>query len=88
MRKKSRLQCPRWRSIPRIGPGRARAIVSWLRRQQAQLGLTVDADVDSAEADGMPLVTAELVEGCQHRFGNGSSKGRAAPRNVYRQTQR
>jgi hypothetical protein len=23
-----------WRSIPRIGPGRARAIVSWLRRQQ------------------------------------------------------
>ncbi|SAL66127.1 phage integrase family protein [Caballeronia humi] len=38
-----------WRSIPRIGPGRPRAIVSWLRRQQAVLGLTVDADVDSVE---------------------------------------
>ena len=25
-----------WRSIPRIGPGRARAIVSWLRRQQTR----------------------------------------------------
>jgi site-specific recombinase XerD len=51
-----------WRSIPRIGPGRARAIVSWLRRQQNALGLTVDADVDSAERDGEPLVADELVE--------------------------
>ena len=51
-----------WRSIPRIGPGRARAIVSWLRRQQASLGLIVDADVDSVENEGMPLVAAELVE--------------------------
>lgn len=51
-----------WRSIPRIGPGRARAIVSWLRRQQAALGLTVEADADSVEQDGVPLVTAELVE--------------------------
>ena len=51
-----------WRSIPRIGPGRARAIVSWLRRQQSALGLTVDADVDSVEQEGVPLVAAELVE--------------------------
>ncbi|SAL82605.1 integrase [Caballeronia terrestris] len=51
-----------WRSIPRIGPGRARAIVSWLRRQQTALGLTVDADVDSVEREGVPLVAAELVE--------------------------
>ncbi|BCZ85749.1 hypothetical protein PTKU64_94240 (plasmid) [Paraburkholderia terrae] len=51
-----------WRSIPRIGPGRARAIVSWLRRQQTALGLTVDADVDSMEHDGVPLVVAKLVE--------------------------
>jgi Phage integrase protein len=51
-----------WRSIPRIGPGRARAIVSWLRRQQVSLGLTVDADVDSFEAEGVPLVAADLVE--------------------------
>ncbi len=41
-----------WRSIPRIGRGRARAIVSWLRRQQAKLHLTVDIDVDSEERDG------------------------------------
>ena len=51
-----------WRSIPRIGPGRARAIVSWLRRQQSALGLTVDADVDSVEQEGVTLVAAELVE--------------------------
>jgi integrase len=51
-----------WRSIPRIGPGRARAIVSWLRRQQSALGLTVDADVDSVEQEGVRLVAAELVE--------------------------
>jgi hypothetical protein len=51
-----------WRSIPRIGSGRARAIVSWLRRQQAPLGLFVDADVDSAEKEGVPLIAPELVE--------------------------
>ena len=51
-----------WRSIPRIGPGRARAIISWLRRQQTALGLTVDADVDSVEQAGVPLVAAALVE--------------------------
>jgi hypothetical protein len=36
--------------------------VSWLRRQQSALGLTVDADVDSVEQEGMTLVAAELVE--------------------------
>ncbi|MCI1047784.1 site-specific integrase [Caballeronia zhejiangensis] len=51
-----------WRSIPRIGPGRARAIVSWLRKQQASLQLTIDADVDSEERDGVPLIAADLVE--------------------------
>ncbi|WP_327384313.1 site-specific integrase [Caballeronia choica] len=51
-----------WRSIPRIGPGRTRAIISWLRRQQSALGLTVDADVDSVEQAGVPLVAAALVE--------------------------
>ncbi|WP_235366145.1 phage integrase family protein [Caballeronia zhejiangensis] len=51
-----------WRSIPRIGPGRARAIVSWLRKQQASLQLTIEADVDSEEQDGVPLIAAELVE--------------------------
>ncbi|WP_459906092.1 phage integrase family protein [Caballeronia sp. HLA56] len=51
-----------WRSIPRIGPGGARAIVSWLRRQQAALQLTIEADVNSAEQLGVPLVAAELIE--------------------------
>ena len=79
-----------WRSIPRIGPGRARAIVSWLRRQQAPLGLTVDADVDSVEKEGMPLVAAELVEVVFARGSHQprSSKGRAAPRRVPRQIKR
>ncbi|MDR5748914.1 phage integrase family protein [Caballeronia sp. LZ029] len=51
-----------WRSIPRIGPGRARAIVSWLRRHEKSLQLTVAVDVDSVEHDGVPLVAAEVVE--------------------------
>jgi hypothetical protein len=51
-----------WRSIPRIGPGRARVIVSWLPKQQASLQLTVEADVDSVEQDGVPWVAAEIVE--------------------------
>nr|WP_250495365.1 phage integrase family protein [Caballeronia sp. GAWG1-1] len=51
-----------WRSIPRIGRGRARAIVSWLRKHQAKLQLTVEIDVDSEERDGVPPVADELVE--------------------------
>ncbi|WP_250481192.1 phage integrase family protein [Caballeronia sp. GAOx1] len=51
-----------WRSIPRIGRGRARAIVSWLRKQQAKLRLTVEIDIDSDERDGVPLVADEVVE--------------------------
>ncbi|SAL80957.1 integrase [Caballeronia terrestris] len=65
-----------WRSIPRIGPGRARVIVSWLRRQQAVLGLTVDTDVDSIEAEGVPLVAAALVEVVPDLASNhGASRG-------------
>jgi integrase len=51
-----------WRSIPRIGRGRARAIVSWLRKHQAKLQVSVEIDVDSEERDGVPLVADELVE--------------------------
>ncbi|WP_310397616.1 phage integrase family protein [Caballeronia sp. LP006] len=51
-----------WRSIPRIGRGRARAIVSWLRKHQAKLQLTIEIDVDSEERDGVPLMADELVE--------------------------
>ena len=42
-----------WRSIPRIGPQRARVIVTWLRRHEATLGKRVEADVDAT-----PLVPA------------------------------
>jgi integrase len=37
-----------WRSVPRIGALRARAIVAWLRRHEVTLGASVAADVDTA----------------------------------------
>jgi len=42
-----------WRSMPRIGPHRARAIVAWLRRHESDLGKRIDGDVDT-----QPLVPA------------------------------
>ncbi|CAE6820893.1 Tyrosine recombinase XerC [Paraburkholderia aspalathi] len=48
-----------WRAVPRIGFGRARVIVAWLRRHADTLGVTVSADVDAAEplvAPGDPVV--------------------------------
>lgn len=44
-----------WRSVPRVGPGRARAIVAWLRRHESAIGLRVEADVDLVE----PLAAAD-----------------------------
>ncbi|HEM7898776.1 TPA: hypothetical protein U2L33_002852 [Burkholderia cenocepacia] len=38
-----------WRAVPRIGAGRARSIVSWLRRHEATIGLRVEADVDARD---------------------------------------
>ncbi len=35
-----------WRSVPRIGAGRARILIAWLRRHEATLGQRVDADVE------------------------------------------
>ncbi len=43
-----------WRSVPRIGVGRARALVAWLRRHAETIGQTVDADVDGVD----PLLAA------------------------------
>lgn len=43
-----------WRSVPRVGVGRARAIVAWLRRHADTLGATVAVDVDGVD----PLVAA------------------------------
>src|SRR5258708_226066 len=36
-----------WRSVPRIGPHRARVLVAWLRRHENDLGKRIDADVDT-----------------------------------------
>ncbi len=36
-----------WRSMPRIGPHRARVLVAWLRRHEKDLGKSIDADVDT-----------------------------------------
>jgi integrase len=36
-----------WRSMPRIGPQRARVLVAWLRRHENDLGKRIDADVDT-----------------------------------------
>lgn len=38
-----------WRSVPRIGPHRARTIVTWLRRHEASIGVVLEADVDTRE---------------------------------------
>ncbi|MCX5544687.1 site-specific integrase [Paraburkholderia sp. CNPSo 3076] len=48
-----------WRSVPRIGPGRARLIVAWLRRHERAIGLRVEPDVELAD----PLVApdAEII---------------------------
>jgi integrase len=42
-----------WRSMPRIGPQRARVLVAWLRRHEHDLGRRIEADVDT-----QPLVPA------------------------------
>ncbi|KVL65423.1 site-specific integrase [Burkholderia ubonensis] len=38
-----------WRSVPRIGVGRARTVVAWLRRHADTLGDTVAVDVDPVD---------------------------------------
>ncbi|MGZ2749962.1 phage integrase family protein [Burkholderia stagnalis] len=39
-----------WRSVPRIGAGRARVLVAWLRRHAASIGMAVERDVDVGDA--------------------------------------
>jgi site-specific recombinase XerD len=39
-----------WRSVPRIGAGRARVLVAWLRRHAASIGTAVGPDVDAGDA--------------------------------------
>jgi integrase len=47
-----------WRSVPRIGAGRAAVVVAWLRRHESHIQLRVDADVDTCD----PLVADEVVQ--------------------------
>src|SRR5471032_61812 len=47
-----------WRSVPRIGAGRAAVVVAWLRRHESPIQLRVDADVDTRD----PLVADEVVQ--------------------------
>ncbi|KVL70323.1 site-specific integrase [Burkholderia ubonensis] len=39
-----------WRSVPRIGAGRARVLVAWLRRHAASIGADVEPNVDAGDA--------------------------------------
>jgi integrase len=50
-----------WRSVPRIGPLRARTLVAWLRRHEAPLGVQVAADVDTRPL--MPSAEAVVIGG-------------------------
>ncbi|MCA8325977.1 phage integrase family protein [Burkholderia cepacia] len=38
-----------WRSVPRIGVGRARVLVAWLRTHAASIGAAVEPDVDAGD---------------------------------------
>lgn len=46
-----------WRPVPRIGAGRARHIVAWLRQHEASIGAGVAEDIELAD----PLEAAEVV---------------------------
>ena len=55
-----------WRAIPRIGPGRAQRIVSWLRQNEREIGLRVAGDVvldDPFRAQEADLVTIDTCSG-------------------------
>ncbi|TEU48809.1 phage integrase family protein, partial [Burkholderia cepacia] len=39
-----------WRSVPRIGVGRARVLAAWLRRHASSIGAAVEVDVDAGDA--------------------------------------
>jgi integrase len=55
-----------WRAVRRIGPGRARRIVAWLRRHENTIGRTVDRDVD--EHPHLAAADTQIVEiGGPHR---------------------
>jgi len=57
-----------WRSVPRIGPGRAQILVQWLRRHADTLGVRVDADVDRAEPFQAPAAQRVALSAGQTRL--------------------
>jgi integrase len=53
-----------WRSMPRIGPQRARVLVAWLRRHENDLGRRIDTDVDTRElAPAVGLANVVVIGG-------------------------
>ncbi|SAK63437.1 integrase [Caballeronia glebae] len=55
-----------WRAVPRIGPGRAQRVVSWLRQNEDAIGARVGADVSLDDPFSAPegeLVTIDTDPG-------------------------
>jgi site-specific recombinase XerD len=50
-----------WRSVPRIGVGRARVLVAWLRRHTDSLGRTITAEVEFADSLIDPVASATIL---------------------------
>lgn len=50
-----------WRSVPRIGVGRARVLVAWLRRHATAIGQAVEADVELTDPLASPAPALTFV---------------------------
>nr|WP_217283408.1 phage integrase family protein [Paraburkholderia sp. NMBU_R16] len=50
-----------WRALPRIGLGRARVLVAWLRRHAMSIGQTVEADVALTDPLAAPATSATIL---------------------------
>ncbi len=50
-----------WRSIPRIGVGRARVLVAWLRRHATAIGQTVEREVELVDPLAAPVTSATVL---------------------------
>ncbi|KVN19060.1 MULTISPECIES: phage integrase family protein [unclassified Burkholderia] len=58
-----------WRSVPRIGVGRARVLVAWLRTHAASIGTAVAYDVDAGDALAPTSWLLEVIgKGNKQRF--------------------
>ena len=50
-----------WRSVPRIGVGRGRVLVAWLRRHADTIGQTVEPDVELTDPLAAPATSATIL---------------------------